>query len=170
LWLFERDVAQAGAATSGVSAIEASAGQKLLLSTTVDVSESMLKQATDPDNTKGVTLGQTLSDVASGYVAGELTKKAGDIVNTTTLKNNVEVSATSGNKASLDKANSVLKTAERVNHASGKTASGIVGNTIQATSNTLRDDSGKNVTPIVKNIVATQDQSRTNFKPLIIKN
>jgi RHS repeat-associated protein len=162
--------AVAGAATSGLSALEMSAGQKLLLSTTVDVTESMAKQATDPDNTKGVTLGQTFSDVASGYVAGELTKKAGDVVNTTTLKSNVEASASSGNKASLEKANSSLKIAERVNHASGKTASGVVGNTIQATSNTLREDSEKKPMTIVKNIVAPQDNSRSNFKPLIIKN
>ena len=139
--------AVAGLATSGLSAIGGK-GTQFAITTAIDAAESVAKQATSGNGS--VTLTQTVSDVASNKVAGFMTKKAENIIDTKVLVKEADRTArvsandpsSSGRAARSESAQSNLNKSERVNTIVGQTTSGVVGNTIQNTSNVVRTPIG----------------------------
>jgi RHS repeat-associated protein len=137
--------AVAGAMTQGLSAVGGK-GAQFVITAGIDASESVAKQLNSKEGT--VTVAQTVSDVVSNKIGGELTKKASAIVDTKILKREADrarnISAgdpTSKSRAkTAETAQKSLATAERTNKATGQAASGTVGNTIQNTSNVARSE------------------------------
>jgi RHS repeat-associated protein len=164
----------AGALTSGLSAIGGK-GAQIAITTAIDVTESVAKQATSGDG--NITLTQTVSDVVSNKIAGAVTKGAENVINTKTLSSEASRTArvsladpsSTGRATRAATAQSNLNTTQTVNKAVGQTASGVVGNTIQNTSNTIRTDKGTNSTTSNYNVsVAPSDATRVVQKPIIL--
>ena len=169
----------AGALTSGISAVEMAAAKKVGMAIATDATESALKQI-DASVKKGegvsVTLEQTASDVIANYAAGELTKKAGDIIDTKSLLRDADRTsrvsandpASNGRASNASNAKSELNKAEKINHASGKAASGVVGNSLQLSSNTMRAPANGTIKYPQANISRDATQNN-NIKPIIHK-
>jgi RHS repeat-associated protein len=160
-----------GFATSGLSAIGGK-GTQFVITTAIDATESVAKQATSGNGS--VTLTETISDVASNKVAGFLTKKAENIVDTKVLRKDADRTArvsandpsSSGRATRAETAQTNLNKANKVNKIVGQTASGVVGNTIQNTSNVVGTPSGSSIyTPAVG--VAKSDATNVQ-KPVVL--
>ena len=162
----------AGFATSGLSVIGGK-GTQFAITTTIDTAESIAKQAISEDGS--ITLSRTVSDVASNKVAGLLTKKAENIIDTKVLGKEADRTArvsandpsSTGRAARAETAKSNLNKAETINKITGQTASGVVGNTVQNTSNVVRTPS-KNTNNNQPVGVAKSDATNTEIKPLLL--
>jgi len=145
----------AGAVTSGLSAIGGK-GTQFAITTAIDATESVAKQI-NTGGIESVSLSQTASDVGSNKLAGFLTKKAENIVDTKVLKREADRTArisandpsSTGRAAKAEAAKSSLNRAEKVNKIVGQTVSGGVGNTIQNISNAIRTPSGSSYSPTI---------------------
>jgi len=167
----------AGAATSGLSALEArgafaAAGRlakyvPAAASTAVDVGESVSKQALSKEGK--VTLGQTVSDVASNKVAGAIANKLDGALGIKTAERQLDraqrVSAgdptSSGRAAAVKSAQTSLDVRNGVKQAAG----GVLGNTVQNTSNAVRGGSPVKSTPL-----PMVQQDKTKYKPMMFRN
>ena len=163
----------AGALTSGLSAIGGK-GAQIAITTAIDVTESVAKQATSGDG--NITVSQTISDVVSNKIAGAITKGAENVINTRTLSSEASRTArvsladpsSTGRATRAATAQSNLNTVQTVNKAVGQTASGVVGNTLQNTSNTIRTDKGMNSTTLNYNVSVTPSDATRVQKPIIL--
>ena len=161
----------AGALTSGLSAIGGK-GVQVAITTAIDVTESVAKQATSGNGS--VTLTQTVSDVVSNKIAGAVTSGADNVINTKTLSNEASRTArvsasdpsSTGRATKALTAQSDLNIAQTVNKVVGQTASGVVGNTLQNTSNTIRTDKMTNTTSNYNINVAPSDATKVQ-NPII---
>lgn len=161
----------AGALTSGLSATGGK-GTPLVITTSIDVADSMGKQAMGGDGS--VTIEQTVSDVVSDEVAGFLTKRAENVVETKILRQEADRTArvsakdpsSSGRSARARVAESKLDKAQRKNFISGTSAPAAV-NSIQTTANAMRDDMKGNVNPRNPNSRVGSDATRVERKAFL---
>jgi hypothetical protein len=141
--------AGAGFFTAGVSSFSGKTAQTLI-STTIDVTESVANQATTGD--RSITLTQTISDVVSGYVGGALTKNADKVIDTKPLKRDASRTArisandpsSSGRAARAESARSDLNQAQNLNQIVGTSSSAVAGNLIQEVSDATREGMNSN--------------------------
>ena len=162
--------AGAGALSSGLSAFGGKATQ-FAVSTGIDATESVLKQANESGK---VTLAQTASDVVSNKVAGHVTRKAGNLVDTKILSREASRTArisakdpsSSGRALKAETAKAALTKAEAIKTVVETTASGVTGNIIQNTSNASRAQSVGNRSHSTPASTAQSDATKV-YKPLI---
>ncbi|SEG52645.1 hypothetical protein, partial [Algoriphagus boritolerans] len=158
--------AGAGFATAGFSALGGKATQ-IAVSTTIDVTESVLKQVTS--ETGEVTVSQTISDVALNYLGGKIVKETGIEINTKTLARDADRTArisnndpaSSGRAQAANSAQDKLNTANRLN----QTSSSVAGNSLQNVSNATRSNSKSNTLNIDSEMIQN-DATRVENKPI----
>ena len=131
----------AGALSGGLSSV-AKFGKygTLAVNTTIDVAESLSKQALDPETNGEISLGKTVSDVVSGSDGNRV--KVVDDANIKVKENTLDRAqrlasgdfSSSSRVRNVQKAQSSLNNAHNTNDAAGRAT----GNALQSTSDDLR--------------------------------